>query len=43
MLKPELRIFRDKNGNELLDLPDAPCHRRVLPRRHVLYRSTTTW
>ena len=23
-LKPELRIFRDENGNELLDLPDAP-------------------
>jgi hypothetical protein len=23
-LKPELRIFRDENGNELLDLPDTP-------------------
>jgi hypothetical protein len=23
-LKPELRIFRDEKGNELLDLPDAP-------------------
>jgi len=23
-IKPELRIFRDENGNELLDLPDAP-------------------
>ena len=23
-LKPELHIFRDENGNELLDLPDAP-------------------
>jgi hypothetical protein len=23
-LKPELRIFRDENGNELLDLPDVP-------------------
>ncbi len=23
-LKPELRIFRDESGNELLDLPDAP-------------------
>ena len=22
--KAELRIFRDENGNELLDLPDAP-------------------
>ena len=23
-LKPELRVFRDERGNELLDLPDAP-------------------
>lgn len=23
-LKPELRVFRDEKGNELLDLPDAP-------------------
>ena len=23
-IKPELRIFRDERGNELLDLPDAP-------------------
>jgi hypothetical protein len=23
-IKPELRVFRDENGNELLDLPDAP-------------------
>jgi len=23
-IKPELRVFRDENDNELLDLPDAP-------------------
>ncbi|MGH3148103.1 MAG: winged helix DNA-binding domain-containing protein [Rubrobacter sp.] len=30
-IKPELRVFGDENGNELLDLPDAPLPEGEVP------------
>ena len=41
-MRPDLRIFRDERGRELLDLPDAPCPTPTRPRRCASCPSTTT-